>query len=108
MTFTITLLGLIAYFILGLIGGTVAEQVANRKFWPPVGLIGAVLVAFGGAVIGAWLIGYVLGFRDPSVFDIPIIPAIIGAIIFLIPWFMVRGGYTSYGRKRTWQRKYRR
>lgn len=104
---TFTLVGLIAYLVLGLIGGTATEQVAKRKFWPPLGLIGAILVAFGGALIGAW-IGYVLGFTEPSFEKVPIIPAIIGLVIFMIPWFMVRGGYTGYGKQRTWQRKYRR
>jgi uncharacterized membrane protein YeaQ/YmgE (transglycosylase-associated protein family) len=104
---TFTLVGLIAYLVLGLVGGTVTEQIAKRKFWPPLGLVGADLVAFGGALIGAW-IAYTIGFKDPQLFDIPIIPALVGLIIFMIPWFMVRGGYTSYGKQRTWQRKYRR
>lgn len=105
---TFTLLGLIAYLVLGLVGGTVTEQVAKRKFWPPLGLLGAILVAFGGALIGAW-VAYLIGFTDPKIFDVvPIIPALVGLIIFMIPWFMVRGGYTSYGKERTWQRKYRR
>jgi len=104
---TFTLVGLIGYLVLGLIGGTVTEQVAKRKFWPPLGWLGAILVAFGGAIIGAW-VGYLLGLTEPGFEKLPIIPAIIGLIIFMIPWFIVRGGYTSYGKERTWQRKYRR
>lgn len=104
---TFTLVGLIGYLVLGLIGGTAVEQIAKRKFWPPVGWLGAILVAFGGALIGAW-VAYLLGLTEPSFEKLPIIPAIIGMIILLIPWFMVRGGYTGYGKQRTWQRKYRR
>ena len=104
---TFTLVGLIGYLVLGFIGGTVTEQIAKRKFWPPVGWLGAILVAFGGALIGAW-VGYLLGFTDPNFEKLPVIPALIGLILFMIPWFMVRGGYTGYGKQRTWQRKYRR
>lgn len=104
---TFTLVGLIGYLVLGLVGGTASEQLARRKFWPPLGWIGAILVAFGGALIGAWL-GNLIGFKDPNIEGLPIIPAILGMIIFLIPYFMVRGGYTGYGKERTWQRKYRR
>lgn len=104
---TFTLVGLIGYLVLGLIGGTATEQIAKRKFWPPTGWIGAILVAFGGAIIGAW-VAYLFGLTEPGFEKLPIIPAIIGMIIFMIPWFIVRGGYTSYGKQRTWQRKYRR
>ncbi|MDB5080151.1 MAG: hypothetical protein JWP00_2075 [Chloroflexi bacterium] len=106
---TFTLIGLIIYLVMGFVGGTATEQIAKRKFWPPIGLLGAILVAFGGAIIGAWL-GYLIGLREPDLFEsrMPVIPALIGLILFMIPWFMVRGGYTSYGKQRTWQRKYRR
>ncbi len=103
-----SLTALIAYLVLGVVGGTAVEQIAKRKFWPPLGLVGAVVIGFGGALIGAWFFADILGLKEPAVLDIPIIPALVGLIIFLIPWFVVRGGYTGYGRQRTWQRKYRR
>jgi H+/Cl- antiporter ClcA len=103
-----SLTALITYLVLGIIGGTATEQIANRKFWPPLYLIGAILVAFGGGLIGAWFFASVLGLKDPQVLDIPVIPTLVGLIIFMIPWFIVRGGYTGYGKQRTWQRKYRR
>ena len=103
-----TLDALLALLVLGLLGGTATEQIAKRKFWPPAGWVGAILVAFGGALIGAWFFADVLGLREPRLFNIPIIPALVGLVIFMIPWFMVRGGYTGYGKERTWQRKYRR
>lgn len=103
-----TLTALITYLVVGVIGGTATEQIAKRKFWPPLGWLGAVLVAFGGSLIGAWFFADVLGFKEPRALDVPLIPTLVGLIIFMIPWFMVRGGYTGYGKKRTWQRKYRR
>lgn len=105
---TLVLEGLLFYLVLGVIGGTVSEQVAKRKWWPPQGWLGAVLIGFGGALIFSWFFGYVLGFKEPNIWYVPIIPAILGVIVFLIPYFMVRGGYTSYGKDRTWMRKYKR
>lgn len=99
---------LLLYLILGVIGGTATEQIAKRKFFPPLGWIGAILVAFGGALIGAWVAYTLLGLKEPALWGVPIIPALVGLVIFMIPWFLVRGGYTSYGKQRTWQRKYRR
>ncbi len=103
-----TLDALLSLVVLGIVGGTATEQIAKRKFWPPTGWLGAMLVAFGGALIGAWFFASVLGFTEPRLFNVAVIPALAGLIIFMIPWFMVRGGYTSYGKDRTWQRKYRR
>ncbi len=100
---------LILYLVMGVLGGTATEQIARRKFWPPLGLLGAMIIGFGGALVGAWL-AYTLGFSEPRIMEVPIIPALVGLIIFLIPWFIVRGGYapTKYSREHTWQRKYRR
>jgi uncharacterized RDD family membrane protein YckC len=104
----ITLQSLIAALVLSVIGGVGSEQLANRKLLKPT-IILAILIAFAGILIGWWLFGTVIGLlRDLNPFDLPLIPALIGMILLLIPWFMVRGGYTSYGKKRTWQRKYKR
>ena len=103
----ITLEALLATLALGTIGGTATEQIANRKFWPPQGLLGAILIAFGGALVGGFA-AYFLGFAEPTIIGLPIIPALIGIIAFMIPWWLVRSGRTSYGKKRTWQRKFRR
>lgn len=99
---------LIAYLIIGVIGGTASEQIAKRKAWPPLGLIGAILVAFGGGLIGAWFFADILRLFEPRIFSIPIIGTLIGLVLFLAPYFAVRAGFTSYGKQRTWQRKYRR
>lgn len=104
----ITLQSLIAALVVSLIGGVGSEQLANRKLLKPT-IIVAILIAFAGVLIGWWLFDAILNLLDDiKLLDLPIIPAIIGAILLLIPWFMVRGGYTSYGKKRTWQRKYKR
>ncbi|NWJ95469.1 MAG: hypothetical protein HXX20_06755 [Chloroflexi bacterium] len=104
----ITLQSLIAALVLSLIGGIGSEQLANRKLLKPTILL-AILIAFAGALIGWWFFASVLNLlKDISLLDLPVIPALIGTILLLIPWFMVRAGYTSYGKKRTWQRKFKR
>jgi hypothetical protein len=104
----VTLQSLIALIVLSVLGGVGSEQLANRKLLKPSILL-AILVAFAGGLIGWWFFDAILNFLDDiKLLDLPIIPAIIGLIILLIPWFMVRAGYTSYGKKRTWQRKYKR
>ncbi len=104
----ITLQSLIGLLIVGLVGGVGSEQLANRKLLKP-SIIVAVLVAFAGALIGWWFFDVILNFLDDiRLLEFPFIPAIIGAIVLLIPWFLVRSGRTSYGKKRTWQRKYKR
>ncbi len=104
----ITLQSLIALIVLSVVGGVSSEQLANRKLLKPT-LILAIMVAFAGGLIGWWFFDAILNFLDDiKPFDLPIIPTLIGLVLLLIPWFMVRGGYTSYGKKRTWQRKYKR
>lgn len=94
------------FLVTGLVTGFGSEELANRKLRLP--LLLAVLIGLAGALIAVWLFGDLLRFAGPYLEDVPIIPAIVGAIVLLIPWFMVRGGYTSYGKKRTWQRKFKR
>ena len=105
-----TLDALISLVVLGLLGGTASEQIAKRKFWPPLGLIGAWLVAFGGALLGAWFFADILHLRDPSLLHVPIIPALVGLLILLAPWYLLRSGKapTKYNKSHTWQQKYRR
>ncbi len=99
-------LDLIIFAVTGVVTGFGSEQLANRKLRLP--LLLAILIGFAGALIGVYLFGDLLKFAGPYLEDVPIIPCIIGAIVLLIPWFMVRGGYTSYGKQRTWQRKFKR
>jgi uncharacterized membrane protein YeaQ/YmgE (transglycosylase-associated protein family) len=104
----VTLQSLIALVVLSLIGGIGSEQLANRKLLKPT-IVLAILIAFAGGLIGWWLFDAILNLLDNiQLFELPIIPALIGTILLLIPWFMVRAGYTSYGKKRTWQRKFKR
>lgn len=104
----VTLQSLIALVVLSVVGGVGSEQLANRKLLKPSILL-AILIAFAGGLIGWWFFDAILNFLDDiKLFELPVIPAIIGLILLLIPWFMVRAGYTSYGKKRTWQRKYKR
>lgn len=106
MTEIKNIIDLVILIVVGALSGFGSEELANRKLRLP--LLLAILIGFAGALIGVWLFGDLIKFTGPDIDDIPIIPAIVGAIILLIPWFMVRGGYTSYGKKRTWQRKYKR
>jgi len=104
----ITLQSLLALIGVSLVGGVTSEQLANRKLLKPT-IILAIMIAFAGGLIGWWLFDAILNFLDDiKILELPIIPVLIGAILLLIPWFIVRAGYTSYGKKRTWQRKYKR
>src|SRR5437762_735021 len=111
-----TLVALIFYLVLGLVGGTVTELVANRRVFyknlplPRLTLVAAILVAFGGAVVGAWLFAEVFGFKEPRLLDVPIIPALLGLLIFMVIWWVIRAGRlpTDYNKNRTWQRNFKR
>ena len=71
-------MGLLLYLIIGGIIGWFAGLVAGKDL--PGGIIGNV---FAG-VIGAWIGGRLLGNWGPKLADFYIVPAIFGALIFVI------------------------
>ncbi len=94
-------LNFIIYLIIAAIVGFVAEFIVGWRL--PLGFIGAIIAA----LIGIWLMTQVIiitGLGDINVFGVPIIRALIGAIIFVALWHLIT--YRSWSRRRRYS--YRR
>ena len=79
-------LNFIIYLIIAAIVGLVAEAIAGSRL--PFGFVGAIIAA----LIGVWLMTNVIiitGIGDINVFGVPIIRALIGAIILVIIWRLI-------------------
>lgn len=91
----------IIYLIIAAIVGVVAESIVGWRL--PLGIIGAIIAA----VIGIWLMTQVLvisGLGDFYIDGVPIIRALIGAIILVALWHALT--YRSWSRRRRYS--YRR
>ncbi len=74
---------LILYLIIAAIVGYVAERIVRSTV--PFGIIGSIIVA----LIGIWLMTRVLvinGLPDITVLGVPLIRALIGAILLVLLW----------------------
>jgi uncharacterized membrane protein YeaQ/YmgE (transglycosylase-associated protein family) len=94
-------LNFIIYLIIAAIVGFVAEFIVGWRL--PFGFIGAIIAA----LIGIWLMTQVIiltGFGDINVNGVPIIRALIGAIIFVALWHLFT--YRTWNRRRRYS--YRR
>lgn len=70
-------MGFLWSLIIGGIIGWLAGMIIGRDV--PFGIIGNIVAGF----VGAWLGSLILGSWGPSVADFAIIPALIGAIVFV-------------------------
>jgi len=70
-------MGIILYLIVGGLIGWLAGAIIGRDM--PLGIIGNIIAG----IVGAWIGGELLGSMGPSIAGIAIIPALIGAIIFV-------------------------
>lgn len=85
----------IIYLIIAAIVGVVAESIVGWRL--PLGIIGAIIAG----VIGVWLMTQVLvisGLGDFYIDGVPIIRALIGAIILVAIWHALT--YRSWSRRR--------
>lgn len=91
---------LIVYLIIAAIVGFLAEFLVGWRL--PFGFVGAIIAA----LIGIWLMTQVIiisGFSDINVYGVPLIRALIGAIIFVAIWHLIT--YPAYrGRRRYYRR----
>ncbi|QUW20291.1 GlsB/YeaQ/YmgE family stress response membrane protein [Sporosarcina sp. Marseille-Q4063] len=71
-------MGLILYLIIGGVIGWFAGIILGKNM--PGGVIGNVV----SGIIGAWIGGRLLGNWGPKLADFYVVPAIIGAVIFVI------------------------
>ncbi len=79
-------LNVIIYLLVAAIVGFVAEAIVGWRL--PFGIIGAIVAA----LIGAWLLTQVIvlsGIGDINVYGVPIIRALIGAIILVAIWHLI-------------------
>src|SRR5881275_1380785 len=95
-------LNFIIYLIVAAIVGLVAEAIVGWRL--PLGFIGAIIAA----LVGIWLMTQVIvitGIGDINVFGVPIIRALIGAIILVALWHLLTYR-TWYRRRRYYYRRY--
>ena len=95
-------LNFIVYLIIAAIVGFLAEFIVGWRL--PFGFIGAIIAA----LIGIWLMTQVIvisGLGDVSVYGVPILRALIGAVIFVALWHLLTYR-TWYRRRRYSYRRY--
>src|SRR5438552_13221532 len=88
-------LNFIIYLIVAAIVGFVAEAIVGWRL--PLGFVGAIIAA----LVGIWLMTQVIvitGIGDIKFFGVPLIRALIGAIIFVAIWHLLTYGF-SRGRR---------
>jgi uncharacterized membrane protein YeaQ/YmgE (transglycosylase-associated protein family) len=95
--------GLIVYLVVAAIVGLVAEALVGWRL--PFGFIGAIIAA----LVGIWLLTNVIQLNisgDPVIYGVPIIKALIGAIILVALWHLLT--YRAWRRpRRRYYRRYR-
>ncbi len=90
-------LGFIIYLIVAAIVGIIAEAIVGWRV--PFGFIGAIIAA----IIGIWLMTQVIiitGIGDIYIQGVPIIRALIGAMIFVALWHLITYGLWRGRRRR--------
>ncbi len=79
-------LNVIIYLLVAAIVGIVAESIVGWRL--PFGIVGAIIAA----IVGAWLLTQVIvltGVGDINIYGVPIIRALIGAIILVAIWHLI-------------------
>jgi uncharacterized membrane protein YeaQ/YmgE (transglycosylase-associated protein family) len=90
-------LNFILYLIIAAIVGLIAEYIVGWRV--PLGIIGAIIAA----LIGIWLMTQVIvitGIGDINLFGVPLIRALIGAIVFVAVWHLITFGLVARRRPR--------
>ncbi len=88
-------LNFIVYLIVAAVVGFVAEFIVGWRL--PFGFIGAIIAA----LVGVWLMTQVVvltGIGDINVYGVPIVRALIGAIILVAIWHLIT--FRSWRRRR--------
>src|SRR5712691_11674449 len=101
-TITITT-GLIVYLVVAAIVGLVAEFIVGWRL--PFGFIGAIIAA----LVGIWLLTNVIQVvipGDPVLYGVPIIKALLGAVLLVALWHLLT--YRTWHRRRRYYRRERR
>ncbi|MBA2284791.1 MAG: GlsB/YeaQ/YmgE family stress response membrane protein [Ktedonobacteraceae bacterium] len=80
----------ILYLVIAAIVGLIAEYIVGSRI--PFGFVGAILLA----IVGIWLMTQVIvitGIPDIVLWGVPIIRALIGAIILVAVWHLITYGF---------------
>lgn len=83
-------LNFLLFLLIAAIVGVIAEYIVGWKL--PLGIIGAIILG----VVGAWLMTDVIqigGIGDIYLWGVPLIRALIGAIILIAIWHLITGGF---------------
>ncbi|MBI2766979.1 MAG: GlsB/YeaQ/YmgE family stress response membrane protein [Chloroflexi bacterium] len=92
-------MGIIAWLIFGLIAGALAQVILpgnDPGGRGAVGILITIVLGIVGAFVGG-LIGAALGFGGVTEFDIrSLLVAIVGAIVVLLIWRLLRGGTRGF------------
>ncbi len=83
-------LNFLLFLLIAAIVGVIAEYIVGWKL--PFGIIGAIIAG----VVGAWLMTDVIqigGIGDIYLWGVPIIRALIGAIVLIGIWHLITGGF---------------
>lgn len=89
-------MSVIMYIIIAAVIGVIAEFIVGWRV--PFGIVGAVIAG----MIGIWLLTSVIkinGFADIDFDGVPLIRALIGAIIFIALWHAITGGFRPRRRR---------
>lgn len=76
---TPTVLGALVYLVIAGLIGALADAVVPGKI--PFGWLGAILAGIVGSWLGVWIFNTMGIGAGPEIADIPVIPALIGAVI---------------------------
>jgi uncharacterized membrane protein YeaQ/YmgE (transglycosylase-associated protein family) len=82
-------MNVVLYIVIAAIVGVIAEFITGWSV--PFGLVGAIIAG----VIGIWLLTKVIvisGIGDYDLFGVPLLRAIVGAIIFILLWHTITSG----------------
>lgn len=92
-------LNLVLYLLIAALVGLIAEYIVGWRL--PLGIIGAIIAA----LVGIWLMTQIIvikGVGDIDLFGVPLLRALIGAIVLVALWHLV-----TYGLFRRYYRSYR-
>ena len=91
----------LVYLIVAAVVGFIAEAIVGWRL--PLGFVGAIIAA----LIGIWLMTRVIlitGIGDVDIYGVPIIRALLGAIIFVAIWHLITYGLWRGRGRRAYRR----
>jgi uncharacterized membrane protein YeaQ/YmgE (transglycosylase-associated protein family) len=91
-------LDFVGYLVIATLVGLIAEAIVGGRSLP-FGLVGAIIAA----VVGIWLmtnVVHVAGIGDVTLFGVPLLRGLVGAVIFVSIWHLLRQAFV---RSRTYR-----